>query len=285
MTQAPSRCVVCGDRPEPRLDLRAYRVLRSPGCGLEWRDPFPDESELAALYDSGYFARWGIDGPEALAPVRAMKQASFRHFLSHLPRQARRGRLLDVGCALGFGLRAAGEAGFDAWGIDVSAEAIERARQEFGERVAVGALGPDVLPGLRFDVITLIDVLEHLPDPAVLLAAARGRLAPDGRILAVLPNAASAMRWLLGRRWPHYVPEHLFHWTPGSLRRFLASSGWRVVELRTGIRKVFTARYLVAYRRHQGRWIPPGLGLLGDRVLRVPTGEMLLVATPGGGGA
>lgn len=276
MRGAPARCIVCGDCPEPRLEGEDYRIVRSPGCGLEWRTSFPDDAELATLYGGDYFQRWGIDGPEALARVRAAKVASFDGFLDALP--CRGGRLLDVGCAFGFGLRAAQERGFEPWGIDVNEEAIAQAAEEFGDHVAVGALESDVLPGLRFQVITMIDVLEHVPDPESLLRAARRRLAPKGMLLAVLPNAASTVRRLLGRRWPHYAPEHLYHWTPGSLRRFLESRSWSVAELRTGLRKTYSTAYLVAYARHLDVWLPPGLGMLGGRMVRVPTGEMLVVA-------
>ena len=114
-------------------------------------------------------------------------------------------------------------------------------------------------------MVTLIDVLEHVPDPAALLAAVHRRLLPGGVLAAVLPNAASLTRRLLGRRWPHYAPEHLFFWTPAALRRQLAAAGFEVREIRTGIRKTYTAEYLEAYAAVTGAWLPPGLRWLGPR--------------------
>jgi 2-polyprenyl-3-methyl-5-hydroxy-6-metoxy-1,4-benzoquinol methylase len=126
--------------------------------------------------------------------------------------------------------------------------------------------------------VTLVDVLEHVPDPGALLARVRERLNPGGVLAALLPNAASATRRLLGRRWPHYTPEHLFFWNPAALARQLASSGFAVREIRTGIRKTYTAEYLTAYAAVTGAWLPPGLGRLGARRLRVATGEMIALA-------
>ena len=256
----------------------ALAVVRSPGCGLEWQRPFPSPERLRELYAGDYFQRWGARDPAALARVRAMKHASYRDLLRELTRLRPGGRLLDLGCAMGFLLEVAEQAGFQGWGLDLNPEAVRAAKQRFGDRVAEGELDASAFPGVAFDVVTLIDVLEHVPDPASLLAAVHRRLLPGGVLAAILPNAASLTRRLLGRRWPHYAPEHLFFWTPAALGRQLAAAGFEKPEIRTGIRKTYTAEYLSAYAAVTGAWLPPGLRWLGTRQLRVPTGEMLALA-------
>jgi len=277
---APTHCPACGDVPIAAFTRRDVSLVRSPGCGLEWQRPFPSEESLAALYRADYFERWGVGtSEERMRRVRRMKEATHRAFLARvLALRPAGGRLLDVGCAFGFLLGVAGELGFEAYGLDLNTDAVSVARREFGDRVHAGVLGPDAFPGLAFDVVTLIDVLEHVPDPRALLNAAAGVLRARGVLAAVLPNAASLARRLLGRRWPHYAPEHLYHWTPAALRRFLSENGWRVLALETGVRKTYTTEYLQSYSKALGGWLPPGLGLLGNRRLRVPTGEMLVIA-------
>jgi len=239
--------------------------------------PFPSQNELGALYGGGYFERWGIRDPQGMAAVRPVKETTYRRFLAALPRRVAGGRLLDVGCAFGFLLAVAREHGYDAYGLDPNADAIEHARREFGGHVHAGPLDAGAFPGVRFQVVTLIDVLEHIADPAGLLSALAERLEPRGVVLAVLPNAASLTRRVLGRRWPHYAPEHLFLWTPRALRRFATSNGWKVVRLQTGIRKTFTVSYLQSYAKALGQWLPPGLKLLGSSPFSAPTGELLAV--------
>jgi len=237
--------------------------------------PFPSKEELDLLYGAGYFERWGVGDAGRMASVRAAKEATYRKFLATLPPRVAGGRLLDVGCAFGFMLGVAREHGYDAYGLDSNSAVIERARQEFGGRVHAGPLDAQAFPGVRFRVVTLIDVLEHIVDPAALLSALAERLEPGGVVLAVLPHAASLTRWVLGRHWPHYAPEHLFLWTPSALRRFAASHGWNVIQLRTGIRKTYTVHYLESYAKALGQWLPPGLGLLGSAPFSAPTGELL----------
>lgn len=280
MTQSPPRCIVCGAQPTEVTVAGGWVLRRCGDCGLAWRREFPEAAALAALYGDDYFERWGIDSPATRAEIRAMKEATYRPFLQQIRRHQPGGRLLDLGCALGFLLSVARDAGFDAYGLDLNQSAIADARHEHGERVHAGLLDDAAFPGIRFDVVTLIDVLEHVPDPGTLLDALAARLAPGGLVAAVLPDAGSAVARLFGTRWPHYNAEHLFTWSAASLRRYLAERGWRVRSLRRGVRKTFTARYLDHYARHLGRTPPPGLGLLGGLRLRIPTGEMFVIAQP-----
>ena len=278
MSGAPERCIACGSEAAPLFQRKEMAVVRCLGCALEWQRPFPSAQRLRELYAGDYFVRWGARAPAGFERVRAIKQASGRELLAELARLRPGGRLLDLGCAMGFLLEAAEQAGFQGHGLDLNPEAIGIAKRRFGDRVALGELGDAAFPGLRFDAISLIDVLEHVPDPAALLGRVRERLAPGGALAALLPNAASLTRRVMGSRWQHYTPEHLFFWNPAALSRLLESSGFQLRGIRTGIRKTYTAEYLIAYAAVTGAWLPPGLGLLGARQLRVPTGEMLALA-------
>jgi SAM-dependent methyltransferase len=280
LTASPARCIACGAEEGVRFRAGGVAIRRCSDCGLAWRTDFPEAAELAALYGDDYFERWGIESPQHLDQVRAMKRASYRAFFRDICANRGNGRLLDVGCALGFLLGVARDLGFDVRGLDLNEAAIAEARREFGDRVHAGPLDERAFPGERFDVVSLIDVLEHVPDPAALLAAIAARLAPGGIAAAVLPDTGSWVHRLLGRRWPHYNAEHLYYWSAPSLTRFLENQGWRLRFLRRGLRKTFTAHYLDRYTRSLGRRPLPGLGALGGLRLRIPTGEMLVIASP-----
>ena len=278
MSRTPARCIVCAVPRVPLFDAGGISVVGCPGCGLQWRSQFPDDGELTSLYGEDYLERWGIDGPERLAQIRQMKEATYRAFLDEIAPYKRSGRLLDVGCALGFLLGVARARGFDAYGVDLNESAVRAAQKEFGKSVYHGPLDEQPFTGIAFDVITLIDVFEHVPDPTDLLDQLGARVSASGIVVAVLPNASSFVRRVLGRRWPHYAPEHLYYWSASNLRRFLEARGWRVRLLRTGVRKTFAAHYLHSYATRMGRRPIPGVGRLGGLRLRIPTGEMLVIA-------
>jgi 2-polyprenyl-3-methyl-5-hydroxy-6-metoxy-1,4-benzoquinol methylase len=110
-------------------------------------------------------------------------------------------RVLECGCATGYMSRVLAERGCRVTGVEIDPAAAEQARA-FCERVVVGdldeidlveVLGVPGEPGscaLPFDVVVFGDVLEHLKDPLRVLRASRGLLAPDGYVVASIPNVA-----------------------------------------------------------------------------------------------
>jgi 2-polyprenyl-3-methyl-5-hydroxy-6-metoxy-1,4-benzoquinol methylase len=101
--------------------------------------------------------------------------------------------VLDIGAADGSVARPLVARGCRVWGIESDADAAEKARAVC-ERVIVGDveqldLETD-LEGRRFDVVLLLDVLEHLHDPLAVLTHARQFLAPGGRVITSIPNVA-----------------------------------------------------------------------------------------------
>jgi 2-polyprenyl-3-methyl-5-hydroxy-6-metoxy-1,4-benzoquinol methylase len=144
-----------------------------------------------------------------------------------------RGRLLDCGCGAGWYLARMQARGWEVTGLDFSPHAVRAAREHYGLQVHVGSLPhPQVRPA-SFDVITMGQVLEHVPDPHELIAAAVTALSPGGRLALSVPHLASWGREHLGPYWwPLQLPWHLLHFTPAALRRLLVQHGLVVRELR-----------------------------------------------------
>ncbi len=101
-------------------------------------------------------------------------------------------RVLDLGCGTGYGTALLAQQADSALGIDLSAEAIEYARQQFSSpQVAFQAADAVAtsLPEKSFGLITAFEVIEHLSDPAALLAEVQRLLTPDGLALISTPNS------------------------------------------------------------------------------------------------
>ena len=101
--------------------------------------------------------------------------------------------MLDVGCATGyFGRRLIEERGCRVIGIEADAHAAEEARAVC-ERVYTGDLNDrDFLEKIeeRTDIVFFGDVIEHLPDPAIVLEGAHRWLNPGGQLICSVPNVA-----------------------------------------------------------------------------------------------
>jgi 2-polyprenyl-3-methyl-5-hydroxy-6-metoxy-1,4-benzoquinol methylase len=87
------------------------------------------------------------------------------------------------------------------------------------------------LPEAPFDVVTLLGVLDHIPDPLTTLRTLHAHLARPGVLIASVPNAASAARRAFGENWPGWdLPRHQNHFTPASLDAMLRKAGFDAVR-------------------------------------------------------
>ena len=164
------------------------------------------------------------------------------------------GRFLEIGCAGGWLLKAAGEAGWKARGVEISKEAAEFAAKKLGLEVFCGSLNEATFPPESFDVIYMADVLEHVPDPVGFSVELRRIVAPQGYVVVCGPTALNALWRRLGMffyglfgktRSIASAPYHLFEYTPRTLKRLFESVGFETVHLRkTKIRPGLRSRTL-----------------------------------------
>ncbi len=230
MTDRP--CPICRAPAFPvgektgRRSGRTFSLSRCGVCGFgfvvePWRD-------FATIYDERYYRGEGSDPfvdyafefehPEAT--VRRYEWRGIRRIVSELvPADA---RWLDFGCgngALVRHLRAAGHT--NVFGIDTGAWA-EKARA-----IGLPILRDDELDALAgsFDVITAIEVIEHVVDPLPLLARLRRLLKPGGWLFLTTGNAATAPNDFL--KWGYVEPEiHVSYFTPQALADAMRQSGF-----------------------------------------------------------
>jgi len=153
-------------------------------------------------------------------------------------RGAPEGPLLDVGCGGGLFLGMMRERGFRVLGLDSSSQAASLAWRRHRAPAVCARLEQAPFPASSVAGLTMFHVLEHLYDPRAYLAAARSLLAPGGRLVVQVPNAASWQARLLRGSWNGMdVPRHLFDFRDRDMEKLLQSSGFEVVR-----RKYFSLR-------------------------------------------
>ena len=153
----------------------------------------------------------------------------------------KRGRLLDVGCAMGAFLETARSSGWKVTGVELSEFGSAYARNNLKLDVHTGSL-EDVLdrkqiPENSFDVVTLWDTLEHLTNPAVLLNKVNHALKDGGWFFCSTLNIDSFLSRKQGQSWHFFrPPKHLFYYSEQTLKRYLNNAGL-VVRLDDDFRK------------------------------------------------
>ncbi|MCC6139083.1 MAG: class I SAM-dependent methyltransferase [Nitrospira sp.] len=145
-------------------------------------------------------------------------------------------RLLDIGCSSGALLGSAKRHGFEVEGVEPAAQAAEHARST-GLTVFHGYLQDACYPAASFDAVTLMEVIEHLPDPQALLKEAWRILKPNGVLVVGTGNGASWTVRLVGAGWGYlHVAQHGGHisfFNPDSLRSLATQCGFSVERIET----------------------------------------------------
>ncbi len=223
-------------------------LVRCPRCGHRQLEHMPSDAALGAAY--------GEAASEAYVEEEIGQRETARRALARIERWAGApGRLLDLGCWVGFLLAEARNRGWETTGVEPSAFASTYARERLGLDVRTEELLAADLPPAAFDAVVLGDVIEHLPRPGEALDRLAGLLRADGPRLAwfALPDAGSRLARALGARWWSVLPTHVQYFTRGSLGVLLHRHGWEVLEVATAP-KAFTVRY---YLDRIGGYSPP----------------------------
>ena len=270
--QAVARCVACGAGgsllhagvPDLLLGVPGrWNIQTCSACASLWLDPAPVADDLALAYE-GYVTHApgvALARPDTLLnraraalqqqllgyPARASaleralgrllrflpprRQYALRELLYTPWREA--GRLLEIGCGNGRQLERFGLAGWHTTGIDFDATAVQTARA-LGLDVRLGDLAAQQFDDASFDAIVMSHVIEHVPQPASLLAECCRVLRPGGSLTVVTPNAQALGHRVYGRHWLGLdPPRHLHVLSAGGLRTLVSAAGFDSIHLTT----------------------------------------------------
>jgi SAM-dependent methyltransferase len=254
---AVDACWVCGGgdlRPVHRaiFELSEYRrqdpelaaytgasveIVRCGACGFAQPEALP---ALEGYFDRMYDQRWSAEWVEREFTL-GYKDLIFRTALRDLARRVPSAdrTLLDLGAHVGRLIHLARAEGWRAEGVELNPATSTYAAKATGlpvHRADAAKLASD---GRRYDAVTLIDVLEHIPHPVAMLRTARTLLGPGGWIAVKVPHGANQLRKeeLRARLRPGYRATvadnlvHVNHFTPGSLTLALTRAGFAHVSV------------------------------------------------------
>lgn len=213
-------------------------LVRCPVCGFAQPAAMPSlDDYFGRMYDQRWSGAWMEsefhDGTKDLV---------FRHVLHGLERRIPPDRrtLLDLGAHVGRLLFLAARDGWDAEGVELNPRTSAYAARATGLPVHRADLRDLQAEGRRYRAVTLVDVLEHIPEPIGALRAVAGVLEPGGWVAVKVPHGPNQLRkeTIRGRLFRGYRPTvadnlvHVSHFTPRSLRMALESAGFREISIR-----------------------------------------------------
>jgi len=178
-------CYRCrADDPEPLGTKEGLTVVRCRNCGFWYVNPRLPEEKLSELYDESYwFSRMAMHGYPDIVSRAGHDYRLAEGRLRLIRRFKTSGTLLDIGCSNGALVRRAADMGFQAVGLELNPAIARIAQQASGCEIRIGGLRSQSFPSQTFDVITLLDVLEHFYDPLLELEEIRRVLKNDGLLV------------------------------------------------------------------------------------------------------
>lgn len=188
---------------------------RCARCGIIAQHPMPLPSVIPTFYPPDY-RNYQPDSQNLFSFFKKIQENRLARRLSRVIGDNQSANILEIGCGGGSLLRALQRAGFkNLSGSDFRAGL----QQERGIRFVRRDIEAQFPYEERFDVIIMINVIEHLLDPIEALKKCRDHLSPDGKIMVMTPNADSLALSLFGRYWAGFhAPRHIFLFNQKSLK-------------------------------------------------------------------
>jgi SAM-dependent methyltransferase len=199
------------------------QVVQCDSCAMQYVNPRPTPNIIIESYESAIDPTFVAQNANRIVTFRR----TLRRALAKLGQTGGQGRkLLDIGCAGGALPVAARDVGFEPVGIEPSRWLADFGRKTYNIDVRDGILQSGMFPEPSFDVITMWDVLEHVPQPAEILSLIQRLLRPAGLFILTYPDIGSNAARLLGTHWPFWLSVHLLYYSRKTIARQLRQAGF-----------------------------------------------------------
>lgn len=276
VTPLEMEAVMCpcggGGSPSEVFHTSTRRYVACPRCGLVFLSPRPSSTRVEEYYRESY------DGSYGAAESSADRQPVFASVLAHLSDWRRPpGRLLDIGCGDGAFMMLCRGAGWTCAGVEVSQGAAARARAKGYTVFSPAELGQSIVG--QFDVVTLVNVLETVTDPAAIVRAMTQQIKPQGIIVVRVSNGLFHQRMRVPVRWcgsQYDQAFHLFSYSPNALRTLVETSGFEVLSLRNSAPSLGPVTSANSWgRRLKWRLVGGGLSIVAALAYRLSAGRLV----------
>lgn len=210
-------------------DSHPFDVDRCSDCGFIFMNPPFKDEVIEQFYRREYYegsAEYSYFDERGSEPYsRYVWNARLKTIRKYVPT----GKLLDIGCAFG-GFLSAASTWFEPYGIELSPYSAEHAQKRLQSPVHCGTIHDHPFKHGSFDVITMVEVIEHVKDPLPLVQECRNLLREGGLLLVQTSNMDGLQAKCAGKDYAYYLPGHLSYFSRSNLTGALMDSGFKGVR-------------------------------------------------------
>ncbi len=231
-TQTPSRCPYCHRKGRYYFKIRSRIYHRCFKCDLIYIvDAQNSGTKVIKYYEENYYEKYTTD-------QRGGHRLGLNcHILDLIETKKRTGKILDVGTGLGFFLNDAQKRGWQIYGIEPSKKSSAITVELVGKKISKGTLR-EYKENRDFDVITFINVLDHMPEPWQEIDKAINLIKPHGLIYLRFPNGLIhtlafriASKFRMENLISKYLVFHEYCFTVKYIKRVLEDFGFERIEI------------------------------------------------------
>jgi len=199
-------------------------------CGFIFMNPLFDDCTVKSFYSDEYY--------NGKAEYSYIDERNIKKYSSYvwdsrikvIHKYIKSGNFLDVGCSFGGFLESASKY-YTTYGIEMSEYSSAFAGKIFGERIHCGTLKDHPFENEKFSVITMIELIEHLDDPASAVRECYRLLTDGGLLLIQTANMDGRQAKVLGPDYEYFMPGHLSYFSRSNLTLLLKKSGFKNVKV------------------------------------------------------
>lgn len=235
-------CPVCHKEQKLIFSYQHFKYYRCGNCQLVSTYPFPSRDEIrnhyAKAFKKGNY-QLCLTNTQQYKPVYEEFVKVLKKKLSEKHEILKEKRVLDIGCFTGDFLELLQEEFADVCGFELQNDAVKIANKKLLGKVIQADVMTYTFPKKKYDIITLLGVVEHVADPMSLLKRSYSLLEKKGIVMIQTPNSSSLLARIMGKYWPPYSPvEHIHLFSRKSLERALEECGFSDISFQAHWKKL-----------------------------------------------
>ena len=223
-------CSVCGSEKSRLLFMKDdFRFVKCKDCGFVYVDPSLRASTLKDYYEETKEDYWK---DQTTAKFRSLLKKKFNDELAFVEKCAKKGKVLDIGCGAGIFLYHAKSRGWKVYGTEFN----KFSRNFIKSKLHIQNIFPGNMDQFKndyFELVTIHQCFEHLPDPNKMLDDINRILQEKGVLFISVPNIYGITTRILGKESGHFDIEHLNYFNRKNFRSMLEKHGFEVLSFKT----------------------------------------------------